>query len=134
MSRIPPPEELARRPAPTAFALAALDGARQFAAAIGVVGIGCALILGFGWTSLRFGQWVYSVVAAWADDRFPLSPLVLIAGGAATVGMFFALMTVVCVVEWIEARAGHTMPSPAKLACMATWWAIACGAVWVLVP
>lgn len=129
---IPPPEELAHRPARQAFALAMLDAVRQVAASAAVVVGAGAVIIGLSWTSIQFGEWVYSALMT-AEGGAPEAsfPCAVLAGIAA-LGMSLALMGVVVVPEWIETRAGHKVPSAAKLAVCAAWWAVVCTAVWTL--
>lgn len=129
---IPPPEELARRPARQAFALAMLDAVRQVAASAAVVVGAGAVILGLGWTSLQFGEWVHSVLVTAKGHAPGVHIHALVFGAIGTLGMFFALTGIGFVSNWIEARAGHAMPSAAKLAVCAAWWAVVCSAVWTL--
>lgn len=129
---IPPPEELARRPAGQAVALAILDGVRLAVVSAAVVLGATAVMAGLAWTSFRFGTWVYAAVAGWENDGLPVSLAGLAAGGMGGLAMFVSLLGITAAPEWIEARAGHKVPPTLALALYAAWWAVVCGAVWTL--
>lgn len=126
MIRIPHPEELARRPAANALALAALAGLGRIAAVAALI----AALIGLAWTAIHLVGRVFAAASRWESTPFLPLPVAGIVAGAAGLGMCLACLYGIHAVEWIGERAGREPSARAVIAAAAAWWAVVCGAVW----
>ncbi len=137
MIRIPPPEELARRPVVPAVALAALDGAGKIVLAAGMVAAGTFMAAAIVWTTFRFGRSVSLAVDRWTEGGWQIvqdmpSPPALAAGLAGGIALLFVFGGAGTACEWLAERAGRTLSATASITGCVAWWAAVCGAVWAL--